>query len=332
MGETTIRDVARRAGVSVASASRAMNGLSTVRQETRDRVVSAAAELGYVPHAAARSLSLSRAHAIGVVLPDLHGEFFSEMVRGMDREANRRGYVLLLSTIHDASARSVQTVRAMHGRVDGLVVMAPHIDPVTLGEMLPRTLPSLLVNSASRPENNAAIAFDNAAGIELVVHHLVARGARRPALIAGPNDNVDARERAEAFDRVCAELLPGPPLIIPGDFSEEAGEHAAKTVLALETPPDALVAANDMMAIGALHVLRTAGCQVPDEIAVAGFDDVPLARYLGLTTVRVRIAELGERAVNRLIDRLEGRPDAGLLERHAPELVVRNTSPPERNT
>ena len=106
MGEPTIRDVARRASVSVASVSRALNGVDNVRSETRERILAAVNELGYVPNAAARSLSLARAHAIGVVLPDLHGEFFSECVRGMDREASRRGYLLLLSNMHDDSEQS----------------------------------------------------------------------------------------------------------------------------------------------------------------------------------------------------------------------------------
>lgn len=327
MGEATIRDVAHLARVSVASASRAMNGLNNVRPETRDRVIAAAAKLGYVPHAGARSLSLARAHAIGVVLPDLHGEFFSEMVRGMDREANRRGYVLLLSTLHDASERAMETLRAMRGRVDGLLVMAPHIAPESLAKTLPAALPAVLINSAFRPEDRATIAFDNGAGIELLVSHLVARGCRRFALIGGPDNNIDAQERAAAFHSTLAEQLPGSmPLLIPGDFNEEAGERAAAVILASSPAPDAVIAANDMMAIGCLQALRAAGRQVPGEIAVAGFDDVPLARYLGLTTVRVRIAELGARAVNRLVDMLEGQADPRTLERHAPELVVRASS------
>ena len=125
MGEATIRDVARRAEVSVASVSRALNGLDNVRAETREKVIKAANELGYVPHAGARSLSLARAHAIGVVLPDLHGEFFSECVRGMDREASRRGYLLLLSNMHDDSDQAAVALypqAAQHGEVEGLDV------------------------------------------------------------------------------------------------------------------------------------------------------------------------------------------------------------------
>src|SRR5437868_8488582 len=128
MAEATIRDVAKRAQVSVASVSRALNGLDNVSEEMRERVSEAARELGYVPHAGARSLSLSRTNAIGVVLPALHGEFFSEIVRGMDEVASAHGYCLLLSNMHtDAAGGGTAILRALRGRVDGLLLMAPHV-------------------------------------------------------------------------------------------------------------------------------------------------------------------------------------------------------------
>ncbi len=327
MGEATIRDVARRAGVSVASVSRALNGLDNVRAETRDRIVGAANELGYVPHAGARSLSLARAHAIGVVLPDLHGEFFSECVRGMDREASRRGYLLLLSNIHGDSDQAAIALRAMRGRVDGLLVMAPHIGHDALARMLPPALPSVLINCPGEIESRPSIRFDNKAGAEAMVDHLVANGYRHIVHVAGPRDNVDGQERAEGFRG--AMIRHGrDPRIIQGDFSEEAGEAAARVVLASSEPCDAIFAANDMMAIGCLHTLRSAGKRVPEDIAVAGFDDVPLAHHLELTTVRVRIAEMGERSVARLIELLAGKPAEGMSEIHAPDLVARATTAP----
>ena len=122
MPEATIRDVARRAQLSVATVSRALNGFDNVSEQAKERVAEAVRVLGYVPHAGARSLSLARTNAIGVVLPDLHGEFFSEIVRGMDREASRRGYLLLLSNLHGSPEQATLALRAMHGRVDGLIV------------------------------------------------------------------------------------------------------------------------------------------------------------------------------------------------------------------
>jgi LacI family transcriptional regulator len=328
MAEATIRDVARRAEVSVASVSRALNGLDNVRGETRERILAAAAELGYVPHAGARSLSLSRAHAIGVVLPDLHGEFFSECVRGMDKEASRRGYLLLLSNMHDDSEQAAMALRTMRGRVDGLLVMAPHISPDSLERALPHALPVVLINSPAANEERAAVRFDNFAGADAVVRHLAESGRREIVHIAGPESNLDAQERAEGFRQAMRRHLPGiAPRIIAGDFNEEAGEAAARTILNAAQPCDAVFAANDMMAIGCLHALRKSGRRVPEDVAIVGFDDVPLARYLDLTTVRVRIAEIGARAVSRLIDMLDGKGTAG-GELHTPELIVRATSGP----
>ncbi|HEX8667578.1 MAG TPA: LacI family DNA-binding transcriptional regulator [Allosphingosinicella sp.] len=327
MGEATIRDVARRAEVSVASVSRALNGLDNVSAETRDRVMAAATELGYVPHAGARSLSLARAHTIGVVLPDLHGEFFSEIVRGMDREASRHGYLLLLSNMHAGDEQAGTALRAMWGRVDGLLVMAPHVPPELLDKALPGGLPALLINTPAVSQPRPRLRLDNLAGAEAVVRHLVATGRTRIAHISGPEGNIDAAERAEGYTRALAANAPGAePLIIPGDFTEEAGEAAAQRILSGEIACDAVFAGNDMMAVGCLHALRSAGADVPGEVAIAGFDDIPIARYLGLTTVQVRIAELGARAVRRLIDLLTDRAEDEADELHRPALVVRATT------
>jgi LacI family transcriptional regulator len=332
MGEATIRDVARRAEVSVASVSRALNGLNNVRGETRERIMAAAKELGYVPHAGARSLSLARAHAIGVVLPDLHGEFFSECVRGMDREASRRGYLLLLSNMHDDSEQAAVALRAMRGRVDGLLVMAPHIPPEALERALPAALPAVLINAPGEVASRPALRLDNRAGTRAMVEHLLAGGYRHIVHIAGPDGNVDAQERAQGFREALAELAPDMPVrIIAGDFNEEAGEAAARAILASSAPCDAVFAANDMMAIGCLHALRQAGKSVPEDLAVAGFDDVPLARYLALTTIQVRIAEIGARAVSRLVDMLEGKGPGAPTELHAPHLIARATTAPRAN-
>jgi len=327
MGEATIRDVARRAEVSVASVSRALNGLENVRSETRERILAAAAELGYVPHAGARSLSLARAHAIGVVLPDLHGEFFSECVRGMDKEASRRGYVLLLSNMHDDSEQSAAALRTMRGRVDGLLVMAPHIAPESLERALPPALPAVLINAPGEVASHPGLRLDNAAGAEAMVRHLLDRGCRHIVHVAGPQGNLDARERADGFRDALQRLAPDMPVrIITGDFDEESGEAAAHEIVTSGMPCDAVFAANDMMAIGCLHALRALGRRVPEEIAVAGFDDVPLARYLSLTTVRVRIAEIGARAIDRLIDMLEGKGTGAGIDLIEPELIVRTTT------
>jgi LacI family transcriptional regulator len=327
MSEATIRDVARHAKVSIASVSRALNGLDNVRAETRERVIAAAAELGYVPHAGARSLSLARAHAIGVVLPDLHGEFFSEFVRGMDRAASGRGYAMLLSNMHDDGDQAAMALRAMRGRVDGLIVMAPHLSEGALRRALPSRLPALIIHGPRTIDDVPTVRLDNASAAEAMVTHLVQSGRRRIVHIAGAEGNIDAGERAAAFRAAIERHLPGAvPIVLHGDFSEESGEAAARAIANGSIACDAVFAANDMMAIGCLQGLRAAGISVPDQVAVAGFDDIPLARYLGITTMRVQIADMGAHAMNRLIDILEGKGPDTRAELHQAELVVRSTS------
>lgn len=326
MAEATIRDVARRAQLSVATVSRALNGFENVSEHARERIASAVSELGYVPHAGARSLSLARNNAVGVVLPDLHGEFFSEIVRGMDREASRRGYLLLLSNLHTGGEQAANALRAMRGRVDGLVVMAPHLGTAELSAALPKGLPSILINTRDGRDDHPAIHLDNAAGVRAVVDHLASLGRKNLVHIAGPAENIDAQERAQAFrDAVTAHGVHGE--VVAGDFEMESGEAAIAKLLERDARFDAIFAANDNMAIGAIEALRRCGKNVPDDVAVVGFDDIPLARHLGISTVRVRIAELGERALARLLDGLKG--DAGGDELHAPELVIRSTSDPK---
>ena len=197
MAEATIRDVAREAQVSVASVSRVLNRLDNVSEETKARVIAAVDALGYVPHAGARSLSLARTNAIGVVLPALHGEFFSEIVRGMDEIASARSYFLLLSNMHPESSGGTDVLRAMRGRVDGLLLMAPHVHDQLLVEALPKNLPTLLINTRGRPAELPGIHLDNAAGARAVAEHLLSLGRRRIVHIAGPQGNIDAQERAE---------------------------------------------------------------------------------------------------------------------------------------
>jgi LacI family transcriptional regulator len=324
MPEATIRDVARRSQLSVATVSRVLNGLENVSEQARLRVTEAVRDLGYVPHAGARSLSLARTNAIGVVLPDLHGEFFSEIVRGMDREASRRGYLLLLSNLHARAEQATLALRAMHGRVDGLIVMAPQLAAEDLSMALPGGVPSVLINTRGQGGSHAAIHIDNAAGVRQVVDHLAKLGRKRLVHIAGPEGNIDAEERAATFREACA--VQGVECeILRGDFEEESGAEAIRQLLGRNDQFDAVFAANDNMATGALLVLRSRGLAIPDDVAVAGFDDIPLARHLGLTTVRARIDELGERALARLIACM-AKSDGGGDELHRPDLVVRATT------
>ncbi|WP_242153639.1 LacI family DNA-binding transcriptional regulator [Sphingomonas sp. BAUL-RG-20F-R05-02] len=327
MAHATIRDVAREAAVSVASVSRVLNGHENVRPALRQRVEAAAATLGYVMHAGARNLSLARANAIGVVLPDLHGEFFSEVLRGMDRAASECGLQLLLSNMHHDPRRAVEALRTMRGRVDGMIVMAPHVDPEHLAGQLPPSVPTVLINCAGHSEQRAEIRVDNFGGAVAMTRHLIATGCRRIVHLSGPLGNSEAQERARGYTAAIAEVPGLAARVIPGDFHEASGVAAAETLLQGIDAVDGIFAANDMMALGVMVTLREAGIAVPDRIAIGGFDDIPLARMVSpaLTTMRVDIASIGARAVVRLTELIASDGD-GPLEVSLPELVPRATT------
>lgn len=304
----TIRDVAREAGVSVASASRALNGLTNVTDEMRNKVWAAANKLKFVPHSGARSLTRRKSDAIGVILPDVFGEYFSEIVRGIDRAAHRAGLQLLLGNMHGNAHETTVAIRAMHGRVDGLIVMPTEVDVSVLTTALPPEAPVVMLNCDSGNLNIPSVAIDNYSGAYQMTRALIAAGYRQIAHIAGPKLNRDAQERLRGFTDAMSDLLGAQaPLILAGDFSEEAGGQAARLLVHGGMPVDAVFAANDMMAVGCLMTLKELGRVVPGDIAVSGFDDIPLARFVSpaLTTMRVNMAELGEIAAMMLIERIK---------------------------
>jgi LacI family transcriptional regulator len=305
----TIREVAREAGVSVATVSRALNDKGSVREDTRQRVREAAERLRYVPHGAARSLITKCTNTVGVLLPDLYGEFFSEVIRGIDQVARRTRYHLLVSSSHDDREEVEAAFHAMRGRVDGLVVMTPEIDAETLEAYLPSTVPAVLLNCRVDGEAFDSITIDNYGGAYAMVRHLIGIGHTRIALICGAAGNRDASERVRGY-RDAMAVLGGewsPELELPGDFTEESGHAAVAALLRLPRRPTAVFASNDSMAIGALSALGEEGIPVPDDMAVVGFDDIPIARYVtpALTSVHVPITELGARGMKSLLEGLE---------------------------
>ncbi|MHB8797700.1 MAG: LacI family DNA-binding transcriptional regulator [Thermoanaerobaculia bacterium] len=308
-----IREVARAAGVSVATVSRVVNGTAVVRDETKRRVEAEIARLRYAPHAAARSLITNRTSAVGVVLPDIWGEYFSEVIRGIDLAARQAGYHVLVSSSHSDAAETREVLRAMNGRVDGVVVMAPHASPRALWSSIPPALPAVFLNSAPGGADAPSLSVDNRGGARAMVAHLLALGHRRLAFVNGPSSNRDAAERRRgAHDALRAAGLSADAVLeIQGDFTEESGRVAGEELLRQSPRPTALFAANDSMAIGALYALRRARAAIPGQVAVAGFDDVPIARFASppLSTVRHDIRSLGERALARLVAEIEGRGD-----------------------
>jgi LacI family transcriptional regulator len=305
----TIREVARAAGVSVATVSRVLNESGPVAGETRDRIRRVAGEMRYIPNGAARSLSMRRTGTLGVLLPDLYGEFFSEVIRGLDQAAQRARFHLLLSSSHNNRPDIEAALQAMRGRVDGLVVMSPHIDVAVLADNLPESLPAVMLNTPQSTSEFDTLSVDNFGGARAMVAHLAEHGHRRIAMVRGPEPNHDARERLRGYRAALADagIAPDSALEVEGDFTEEAGFRAVRRLLALDAPPTAIFAANDSTAIGAMSALREAGAAVPSAMAVAGFDDIPIARYLtpALSSVRVSINDLGARAMEQLVRAVE---------------------------
>lgn len=325
----TIKDVAQAAGVSVASVSRALNGHASITDDTRKHVLAVVKQMRYMPHVGARSLTTSTTNTIGVLLPDLYGEFFSEMIRGIDGAARQRGLHLMVSSLHGDADEAALALRAMRGRVDGLLVMSPHVDAAFLSDNLPDELPIVLMNTAGGGTHYPSLSVDNYSAAYAMVAHLVKRGHREIAFIAGPTGNYEAQERLRGYHAALAALAPDAPArVFDGDFSEQSGEAVGRALLALPLGqrPAALFAANDMMAIGALLTLTQGGVQVPRDMGLAGFDDIPIARYVSpaLTTVRVPIADLGVQSLERLLAAISHADSNGAnMETLAAELVLR---------
>lgn len=324
----TIHDVAARAGVSVATVSRVLNRNAPVREETLQHVQDVARRLRYVPNVAARALSIRRSNTIGVVLPNVHGEFFSEVIRGIDMAARKAGFHILVSGSHSDPGEMLAVLDAMRGRVDGLLVMAPDVAISSLREQIPAELPLVLLNAAS--DDHDAITIDNYGGANAMTAHLASLGHTRIAFIKGPDHNADARERLRGYRQAMKKIgVRERGLECPGDFTEETGCDAAKALLQREPRPTAIFAANDAMAIGALSALSEAGVSVPAEVAVAGFDDIRVGRYItpSLTTVHVDIDELGRRALELVVDAIDRSTQS---DRHSEivstSLVIRNST------
>jgi LacI family transcriptional regulator len=212
---------------------------------------------------------------------------------------------VLVSSAHDDRTRIEAAMRAMRGRVDGLIVMSPDIDVPALTANLPESLPVVLLNCAVDGDAYDAISVDNYGGAYAMVRHLLSRGRDRVAIITGSTRNYDARERLRGYRAALrdAGALAREEWEIAGDFTEAGGHRAGMALAALAPRPTAVFAANDAMAIGALSALREAGIRVPEDIAVAGFDDIPMARYMSppLTSVHVEISALGARAMETLL-------------------------------
>jgi LacI family transcriptional regulator len=307
----TIKEVALQAGVSIATVSRVFNDSPLVNIRTRKRVKKIARDLKYFPNANARSLSRRKTDTFGVILPDLFGEFFSEVIRGADQTAQKKLYNLLLSSSHNNPAEIAEALNAMKGRVDGIIIMSPLVSADALNQNLPTTLPAILLNCVVKDAACDSIIIDNYKGAHQVVTHLIQHGHERIAIIKGSQENYEASERLRGYRAAIknGRCDTSPTLEIEGNFSEESGYAVVSRILSMKPEPTAIFASNDSMAIGAIKALYDRGIAIPDDIALVGFDDIPIVRYMkpALTTVNVPIHEMGKLAVEKLIQAVEGK-------------------------
>ena len=346
-GPPTLEQVAALAGVSRATVSRVVNGSPKVSPVVRAQVERAVAKLGYVPNRAARSLVTRRADSIALVVSEPHARFFSEpffagMVRGVSAALAETGVQLVLLIAHDPPDRGRLERYVVGGHVDGVLLASLHGDDPLPGILERAGVPAVLVG---RPANRGGpgdrqdgppvdrgtpvtyVDADNRGGARKAVDHLVARGRRTIATISGPLDMAVGLDRLDGWrDGLAAAGLDGAgDLVEAGDFTEEGGAAAMGRLLARPgRPVDAVFAASDLMAAGALLALRAAGRRVPDDVAVVGFEDSVVARYAQppLTTVRQPIEEMGRQATRLLLARAAGEPTGMHLILDV-ELVVR---------
>ncbi|WP_197473273.1 ribose operon transcriptional repressor RbsR [Erwinia sp. ErVv1] len=327
----TMKDVARLAGVSTSTVSHVINNNRFVSEAVREKITSAIAELNYAPSALARSLKLNQTRTIGMLLTASSNPFYSEVVRGVERSCYERGYSLILcNTEGDENRmnRSLETL--LQKRVDGLLIMCTesHLPPADILNRYP-SIPSVMMDWAPFEGSSDIIQDNSLLGGEMATRFLISRGYRRIACIAGPQDKTPARLRLEGFQRAMKSAgLPVPPsCVVSGDFEFEGGFNAMNQLLSLSPLPEAVFTCNDAMAVGGYHALFQAGLSVPQDIAVIGYDDIELARYMTppLTTIHQPKDELGELAIDTLLHRLGEPGDSQQLLILTPELVERGS-------
>lgn len=310
-----MKDVAARAGVDISTVSRALNERTRDRlsEDTVDRVLAVAKELGYRPNVLARSLRTQRSHVVGMVVPDLTNPFFPPILRGLEDALGRHGYTLIVANTDNDLERERQAVQSLVERqVDGMVLATSHIGHEAADPELVGSVPIVLVNRRPRDPSVPSVVPDDDAAVREVVAHLHGLGHRRLAHVAGPQEVSTGRTRLEVFTAACRELgLPPPDVEIAGAFAVEPGRRACEHLLRRGTAATAIFAANDLLALGTLQALRRSGRRVPADTSVVGYNDMPLVDLIDppLTTVEVPKYEMGGRAAEVLLAILRGAAD-----------------------
>lgn len=335
----TIMDVARESGVSYTTVSRVLNGYEFVKAATRDKVLSTAEKLGYVPNQQARSLAGGRSNLIGILVPTLDNGYIAEIIRGIDEELAISNYNLILYTTHRHGGKESNYVATIvNGAADGLLLVVPMLSSTYLDALRQQHFPYVLIDQSDFAEKSPVVNATNWQGAYDATQYLIELGHRRIGFITGLPELTSAVERLEGYRTALADhQLPiEETLIVEGDFAEQGGYLAAKKLLALPTRPTAIFASNDISAFGAMQALRDHGLRIPEDISLLGFDNIPQASitHPKLTSVHQPLEQMGRMAVRMLLEQIENpdRPPRQLT--LATRLIVRDSCQPpaDQNT
>jgi LacI family transcriptional regulator len=325
-------DVAARAGVSVATVSRALSGdPKRVSAPVLQRIIDAAEELDYIPNNLARNMRAGSSRILGLVISDIGNPFFTAVVRGVEDVAQRHGYSLVLSNTDEDPDREAASLGVMAAeRAAGLIIATTNENGTALRRFADMGMAIVAIDRHIADLPTDSVVVDNESASHEAVTHLVRLGHRRVAIVGGPSDADTARERRRGYERALAEarIAMEPELVRAGDFRETAGLTVTRELLDLREPPTAIFAVNNLTTIGVLGALRERGVEVPTEMSVVGFDDIPTAELMQppLTVVQQPTYRMGARAADLLIRRLR-EPDAAVKEVVlAARLVVRGST------
>lgn len=307
---SNIRDVARLAGVSVATVSRALSNPEKVSNESLEKVHSAIAQVGYRPNMLARNFRSARAYAVVVLVPDIANPFYSLFIRALEDRAQQKGYAVLLGDTRGTPEREMDYIRRVETRLaDGIVQLRPSSEKSQ--NNIPPDIPC--VNACGcEYTTGPAIRIDNRAAAKTMVNYLISLGHKRIGVISGLKDNPHAIDRLEGYKEAIAEA--GIPfekdLIAEGDFTMWSGLNAAFQFCNMKVRPTAVFSMNDEMAIGAMQTLKNQGIRIPEDMSVTGFDDIAYSKYSdpSLTTISQPAEEMGKMAMDMLLKVIEGEP------------------------
>ncbi|MFC5721441.1 LacI family DNA-binding transcriptional regulator [Streptomyces gamaensis] len=313
-----IKDVAERAGVSVATVSRVLNGRSPV-PATREKVLAAVRELGYRPNVLARALRTARTRTLGLVISDLRNPFFTELADAVEQEARSLGYSLIIGNAGESPEQQDDQLRTLlDRRIDGLLVSSAGTGSAVLREVLAAHTPLVLLDRALPGLAAPCVRAEGSAALAELAAHLTALGRRRPAVIVAPAGTPTGDERLELFrTALAAHGVPLPDARVGSapDLRPEGGRRVMRELLELPEPPDAVLATDNLMALGALDEIRARGLRVPGDVALVAYDDVAWFAHTDppLTAVAQPTRELGRAAVHTLLERIEGREAPSVL-------------------